>query len=359
MAVECKLPISPSYCIIENQINLGENEELEISPPPALPQYVHSFNVKSPASLKRFPQKIFNALPELKEVNLEDAGIDTLTQNAFDAGGSLENLNLKRNKLEIIEDSVFIHLSSLDSLQLSENKIHEIQDNAFKGLKKLRTLKLNGNQLKIIRRNTLADLESLEYLHLYANQIETIESGALNLPKLIEAFFTDNKIKVLPDDLFSQTPLLEIIELRNNELKTIGNAFANCHKVYSIALENNDQLEDGKLSKFARLGGLLSLSLNNTGLKISKDDVNEEKLGGSPVLRLNLANNKLSDPNIFYHLSVFPELKHVDLYNNNFEEMNNSTDDEIRKYLPKLETVDLKNNLLKVKLTLQDIKVEL
>lgn len=201
---------------------------------------------------------------------------------------------------------------------------------------------LNGNRLKVLKTQTFAGLASLEYLHLYSNKLDTIEPQALNLPKLTEVFFGYNRLRTLPDDLFSSAPNLEITEFSNNHLTHIGDAFVNCHKIYSLLLENNP-IEDIDLVKFAKMRSLSSLSLNNTNFRFPDELPNRENITiSSSAESLNLGNNNLSNANIFHHLIMFPELQRLYLYNNNFTHFDDAND--IKTILPKLNTLDLIGN---------------
>lgn len=335
--VECS-HLTPSYCSIHKQLNVDNNEDL-IFTPTSSPLLVSHFEMGSPAQLKWIPKTIFSQFTELQSVEIKGIGLETLTQSDFTNANHLTNLNLKSNQLNTIESATFVFANQLDALVLSDNRINEIQDDAFKGLTKLRTLKLDHNQISVLKQNILSGLESLEYLFLYKNKIEIIESGALNLPKLKEVFFGFNKLTVLPDDLFSLAPSVELVEFANNELKNIGEAFTNCQMLSYINLENNQQLKDAKLLKFAKIPALQTLSLNNTGLR-EIDDMSNIVLTVSSQLRsLNLANNRLTDPALFRYLSIFKELKQLYLYNNNNLVLNNTED--ARKYLLNLEILSL------------------
>lgn len=168
--------------------------------------------------------------------------------------------------------------------------------------------------------------------------------GSIHFPKLKQFSLEDNKLKELPADMCGHRPLLEVASLSNNELTRIGDSFANCQKLYLLTLENNPQLEDVHLEKFVNLTSLMQLYLAKTGLKISEDDPNPEYYAKSPLKRLNLGLNALNDPNIFRHVSIFPNLRILYLYGNKFDHLNNGN--EIQKYLPKLQILDLTDNEL-------------
>lgn len=333
----------PSYCFIGAAIDLQSNEELVI----AKMDHAHMvtrFEIAPVSNLKNFPKKIFETFPHLEAVTLNSANIKHLTPVTFEKASNLKDLHLKLNKIMKLSKSLFKSATKLEQLDLSGNEISTIEDDAFDGLKNLRTLKLNGNRLKALKTRTLFGLEGLEYLHLYSNRLSAIEPQALNLPALTEVFFGNNQLQQLPMDLFTNAPNLEVTEFSHNRLTYIGDAFINCHKIYSLNLENN-LIEDIDLMKFAQMRSLSSLSLNSTGFKFpyevpAKENIN---ITSQSLESLNLGNNNLSNPNIFAHLLMFPELQRLYLYNNEFTEFSNMM--EIKSILPKLNTLDLIGNI--------------
>lgn len=334
----------PSYCFIGAAIDLPLGDELIIAPLDHA-HLVTRFEIAPVSNLKIFPKQVFQSFPHLEAVTLNSANIRSLATNTFENATNLKDLHLKLNKLTKLSKSIFKNAVKLQQLDLSGNEISVIEDDAFNGLKQLRTLKLNGNQLKILKTRTFIDLDNLEYLHLYSNRLETIESGALNLPQLTEAFFGNNRLRVLPDDLFNNTPKLEVTELSSNRLIRIGDAFNDCHKIYSLNLESNE-IKDIDLKKFAKMQSLSSLSLNNTNFHFPDELPTAENITvtSSSLESLNLGNNNLTNPDIFQHLIMFPELQRLYLYNNNFHSFDAAND--IKQILPKLNTLDLIGNKL-------------
>lgn len=303
------------------------------------------FEIGPVSNLKKFPRVVFQEFPHLEAVTLNSANIESLAPNSFDNATNLKDLHLKLNKLTELPTSIFKNATHLRQLDLSGNEIATIEDDAFNGLKELQILKLNGNRMKSLKQRTFSGLDNLEYLHLYSNRLETIESGALSLPMLTEVFFGNNRLRVLPHDLFVAAPKLEVTEFGSNNLMYIGDAFDHCHKMYSLNLENNP-IEDIDLMKFSRMQSLSSLSLNNTNFAFDMDAPTAENITATShtLESLNLGNNNLSNSNIFHYLGMFPELQRLYLYNNRFEMFHDAS--EIKHFLPKLNTLDLIGNRL-------------
>lgn len=274
----------PSYCLISAAVDVQSNEELNIAPMDHA-HMVTRFEIAPVSNLKNFPKTIFETFPQLQAVTLNSANIKTLAPNTFEKAVNLKDLHLKLNRIMKLTKSLFKNAEKLATLDLSSNDISNIEDESFNGLKNLRTLKLNGNRLKILKTQTFFGLESLEYLHLYSNKLDTIEPQALNLPKLTEFFFGNNRLRILPNDLFINAPNLEVTEFSNNHLTDIGDAFIGCHKVYSLNLENNP-IVDIDLVKFAKMRSLSSLSLNSTNFKFPDELPRIENITTSSTLEV-------------------------------------------------------------------------
>lgn len=330
----------PFYCFINTAIDLLPGEELNISPVEH-EQLVKRFEIAPVSDLKSFPWRIFQIFPQLEAVTLNSANIYNVTSASFANASNLCDLHLKLNKLKTITRLLFAEAPQLEHMDLSGNEIVEIEEDGFGGLKKLRTLKLNDNCLKSLGARTFSGAPNLEYLHSYSNHLESIETGALALSKLTEAFFGNNRLRTLSDDLCDGTTNLEVTEFSNNQLRTIGNAFEKCQKIYFLNLENNP-IEDLDLMKFTNMRSLSSLSLNNTNFRFSNELPAVNASHNSSLESLNLGNNNLSNRHIFAHLIIFPELQRLYLYNNRFTEFDDVN--AIKKILPKLNTLDLIGN---------------
>lgn len=329
-----------SSCYVRQPVTLMDGEELHIAPIEN-EFMVNRFEIVPHSNLKTFPHQIFHVLPHVEAVTLTFANIRALSQESFRNASNLQTLDLSANNMTALPKALFKNAPQLERLILAENQIAEIEDGAFSGLTKLQTLKLNGNRLKVLRSETFDGLVHLEFLHLYRNHLETVEMDALTLPNLTEVFFGHNKLTVLPADLFDGAPNLRYADFSNNQLQRIGNAFAKCDNLLNLNLENN-RIADLDLSRFASMKSLAVLSLNNT--KIILPPMPAAAVQNSPMQSLNLANNQLKSANLFEHLAIFPNLERLYLYNNEFDGFEEPH--QIKRLLPKLNTLDLNGNKL-------------
>jgi len=125
------------------------------------------------------------------------------------------SLILARQNLKQIPDYVFKRVNLRD-LQLTENALARIPRDIAR-LEHLNVLKMDGNQLEGLPLE-LALLSRLQILDVSENRIIELD-GQFRLPKnLLEARFSNNKIKQLPHFLFSMSSLLQVLDFSVNAL---------------------------------------------------------------------------------------------------------------------------------------------
>ncbi|XP_066301978.1 lumican-like [Branchiostoma lanceolatum] len=106
-------------------------------------------------------------------------------------------------------------------------------------------LYLQNNRIIGIRQGVLCNLSNLELLYLQSNNIQedTLDVGAFEcLPSLRTINLDYNKIQLVPvaNDTNPFPPNIQIIYLRNNELKSVGpGSFINLPALAYLYLENN------------------------------------------------------------------------------------------------------------------------
>ncbi|CAM5118645.1 unnamed protein product [Eretmochelys imbricata] len=88
-------------------------------------------------------------LPALTRLALAHNSISALLPGAFQAVGQLKDLNLRGNQLRTLPEEVFEGLAGLKDLDLSDNALDELPRGLLTGLE-LETLRLSGNQLRTL-----------------------------------------------------------------------------------------------------------------------------------------------------------------------------------------------------------------
>lgn len=302
----------------------------------------YTFDILTQTRLTKVPTFILKKFKKLSSIRINDAGIAVLTPESFANGENIELLDLRRNQIAEIPVAVFASMANLEDLNLYDNKIDRIADQAFSGLVNLKQLYLGGNQLAAIGRQTFAGAENVQQLFLDDNAIRSIESGAFDMPNLENIVLSDNRLKLLPDDLFAQATMLEKADLSKNDLTRLGRVFDHCSNLYSLSISDNPNVEDVDLFDIMqRLPGLSYLYLANTKLKLPAEAPQRNETRFS-LTHLNLANNRLTDPNILKLLQPFESLKTLELQQNQLTRL--ELIENIKTIFPRLSSIDLQFN---------------
>ncbi|XP_042906257.1 leucine-rich repeat-containing protein let-4 [Parasteatoda tepidariorum] len=151
----------------------------------------------------------------------------------------MDNFNLK-------------HLQKLRYFSAAYNDIGDLGDHWFEGgPASLTQVDLDGNKIESVGATALVSLVNLQQLYVGENQIKYVSRSVLPNPTrdlwLIEA--KSNLIEDLPENTFDGYPILKIVNLAQNKLKSIpenvwGKVWSQLESVY---LEGNDIVCDANI----------------------------------------------------------------------------------------------------------------
>ncbi|KAF7383887.1 hypothetical protein HZH68_014644 [Vespula germanica] len=111
----------------------------------------------------------FDGLVALKELQLGQNYIKTLTPGLFDSANSLERLILYANNIEVLSKNTFRGLNNLTSLFLHSNRLRLLHPDLFKDTPNLRKLLLEANYLSYLPAKILDGLLTIRQLRLERN----------------------------------------------------------------------------------------------------------------------------------------------------------------------------------------------
>lgn len=321
--------VNPFACYICEPLTLSGNDTLNISSDISATEIV-SVNFWLPWTARyqweidHIPREIFKQFVNLKSLVLP-GHIQTIVSDDFAGAMNLEHLELS-NSIKSIGGMAFIHSPKLRRLNLSWNRIQRIGDNAFKGLMYLSHLHLDRNRLSFLDPSMFRGIENLTVLTVSYNKIERITDDALNFPNLIEIDLSNNKVRMLSDMTFNRCIKLQKVQLKSNELHSVGQALYRLQHLHYINLDKN-HIQNIRIESFATLAHLEYLSLQHNGrqafdaLVIIDADGPVKNVHKSPIRELYLAGNGLKNPKILRLLQRIglTQLEKLDIDSNAFE----------------------------------------
>jgi hypothetical protein len=125
--------------------------------------------------------------------------------------------------LQSLTEKPFLYVNNLRALNLAGNRIEYVSSGAFEGLDRLVSLALNDNRISLIPDNLFSSMENLTQLLLHNNSIQYVWPRTFaGLRSLTRLQLASNRLGQLPDGMLRQSPHLRHLDLDGNQLKTIG-----------------------------------------------------------------------------------------------------------------------------------------
>ncbi|XP_047991781.1 leucine-rich repeat-containing protein 15-like [Leguminivora glycinivorella] len=208
--------------------------------------------------IKSLDADVFISLPQLRSLYLGYNRIigKRIPSNIFHNTRKLERIGFTGNNMTGIPQILLQGLDSLDTLWLDNCSLQEVP--CFSAQPSLKQLFLYDNQIKSLDNpDKCIWLENLLKLHLYNNLIEFIHEDFFRPLKNIENIdMSRNKIRYLPDKLFTNLSSLITVNLEKNLIEYISSAtFSGSKNLSLINLSRNKLtfLPLNFVSQFSRL----------------------------------------------------------------------------------------------------------
>lgn len=153
--------------------------------------------------------------------------------NKWMESNSLHTLEFRKNRLDILwKDgstdylALFTNLTSLERLDISDNSLSFIPPLAFDLMPpKLKVLRLANNKLKQFNWGRLQVLYHLEVLDLSNNQLRTVPRELSNCSKTLQKFILqNNRIRKLTDNFLRDAIHLKYLDLSFNQIRRVKNS---------------------------------------------------------------------------------------------------------------------------------------
>lgn len=207
-----------------------------------------------------------------KQTKLKELCIDVMTDECAELLNSFDYSALKSlNSLSLISNSYRAELKW-------PKNIHKI--------KNLTELKIEGNLREVgVHIN---EMKQLRYINLANNKLEQLPSKINELKKLILLDISNNQIRSLPIE-FDRLRYLEKLDASKNPLKEIPVKSKRQLKINHLDLSNTAVNEDQLFNVISLSPDLVSLCLENSGIKTIPLNL----LSKNHLTNLNLSNNPI------------------------------------------------------------------
>ena len=196
--------------------------DLEMRPNEDTGRMIHKYNDDDSFWALDELKDFLNHWPKLNKLNLD--GVDRIDKDLFANLVDLKNLNLENCGLEVIHNESFANLSKLTYLSLSCNGLREIDGDTFKALINLETLDLSGNrELRKFAPDLFEKLNKLKILKIECCSLKNIDPFALkDLGNLEELKLSRNKLRDIAAETFVHLKQLKHLYISKNILMTMN-----------------------------------------------------------------------------------------------------------------------------------------
>ena len=159
-------------------------------------------------------------LPELRYLNLSDAGLTTLEVGTFAGTPKLEELQLVGNHFKVLPATIFAGLAVLEELSLSNNELETLPELEY--IPRLQAFSAAHNALSSLPSYTFSKSSYLKRLDISYNRIIKLDIKLFEKLGALESLdLSNNKIAVAPGGVFNSLWLLKKLNLSSNQLRWV------------------------------------------------------------------------------------------------------------------------------------------
>lgn len=173
-------------------------------------------------------------------VNVQDCDLESV-RNIGEINANPEEIIIQNCQIDELPNALFIRFHRLRQLEISESQLQTLSDFALNGLSALQLLNLSRNNLTTVKTWSNENLDALLLLDLRRNAIVNMHKDAFkHYPNLLKLNLAVNQISEIPDELFRSLTHLKYLNLGKNNLTSIdSHTFKHLHKVFHLELKHN------------------------------------------------------------------------------------------------------------------------
>ncbi|XP_050073737.1 uncharacterized protein LOC126561558 [Anopheles maculipalpis] len=248
----------------------------------------------------------------LRYLDLSECKISKVSGNEVIQGlRSLEHLKLSGNPIMSVSD---MQSTTLKRLELNSCKLSALQPTIFTGLTALKEVNLARNhRLSLVLPHEETSVQSVTLRKINLSHCNMDSLDLHGFPNLMTAIVRGNMVRQLDRDLFSDTALLEHLDLSSNaissihpeafrvlkHLKTLDLSFNMISRIDGKLFKTNDllthiNLSRNYISRFSRVSADSLVYLNMSWCEILTIDWDALASMGE-LIELDLSNNLISD----------------------------------------------------------------
>jgi Leucine-rich repeat (LRR) protein len=232
----------------------------------------------------------FGQLSALKELEISGEAFSQCPEAALAGLTGLESLIIESTSLAVCPESIgnlkqleFLrimdcklkyipptlgNLTKLEGLDLSENKLTELPEAAITPLKRLELLNLARNKLVQLPNNL--DLPVLEVIDLASNKLKTVPAWLFQLPNLTSIFLASNELASLPTIEKGRNKLL-FLDLSSNKIYKLPESIGGLSALKELDISDNKLLSLPK--NLCELKHLKTLEVRNCMLRKLPEEI--------------------------------------------------------------------------------------
>lgn len=162
---------------------------------------IHSKNGKGNLeNITEIPLKNLSNLIELEIINHK---LYWIAEDSFEANNNLRKIDFSHNELETLEPKIFWALVDLEDLNLEHNQIQELSEILFEKNRKLKVLNFAGNKIQELKEKLFSTLEDLHKIDFSFNKIKKLTENLFeNNISLELLYFGNNEISQIDRQTF-------------------------------------------------------------------------------------------------------------------------------------------------------------